>query len=207
MRLVLISDTHRRHKDLVLPEGDVLVHAGDLTERGTLHEVADALAWFSQQPHPHKVCIAGNHDFYFEEQPRLARRLVPRGVTYLQDSGVTIEGVRFWGSPVTPWFMDWAFNRHPAGIGAYWSRIPGGTDVLITHGPPRGVLDKLDHADGHVGCPQLLERVQKIQPKVHVFGHIHEGYGQVEVGGTRFVNASTCDVRYQPKNAPVVVDL
>ena len=112
-----------------------------------------------------------------------------------------------WGSPWQPWFYDWAFNlqRGPE-IRAKWDRIPAGVDVLVTHGPPAGILDRV--VDGRsVGCADLLDAVRRVRPLLHVFGHIHEAYGEVERDGTRFVNASTCTVRYAPVNAPVVVDL
>lgn len=221
MRIVCISDTHNLHRDLTtrgsrlsLPAGDLLIHAGDLTGQGGLAEVAAALNWLGEVRDRYAlgvVFIAGNHDFLAERDPDLFRSLVPEGVTYLNDSGVELEGVKFWGSPITPWFHNWAFNRHAHEIGAHWDLISDDTAVLITHGPPRGVLDRVLPHGEHVGCPLLLEAVRQIEPKLHVFGHIHEGYGATTAGlptsPTTFVNASFLDHRYRPANAPMIFNL
>jgi len=205
VKFVFISDTHSLHEQVDLPEGDVLVHAGDFSMRGTLPEVSAFLDWLERQPHRYKVLVAGNHDFLAEREPGVFRALLPESVIYLENSGVEIEGLRLWGSPITPWFFDWAFNRHRgADIRPYWEAIPSGTDVLITHGPPYGILDEVLRDPRPVGCRDLLRRIEEIRPRVHVFGHIHEGYGQLERDGTRFINAASVDVRYKPVNAPVV---
>lgn len=205
MRWVCLSDTHNLHGQLLVPAGEVLVHAGDATLRGSFDEIRAFLGWFAALPHPHKILVAGNHDFGFEKDPGAARQLVPPGITYLQDEGCEVEGVKVWGSPWQPWFYDWAFNllRGPQ-IRAKWDLIPEGTEVLITHGPPARILDQVDR--GPVGCEDLLARVQTVRPKLHVFGHIHEGAGQIVQGGTRFVNASICDRNYLPINPVIVVD-
>lgn len=206
MRIVCISDTHTRHGAVQVPDGDVLVHAGDLTDWGALEDVEAFDAWIRKLPHRHKLVIAGNHDFGFERQPGDARALL-KSCTYLQDSGIAIDGVHFWGSPWQPRFCDLAFNldRGPA-IRAKWDLIPKGTDVLITHGPPRGHGDRTSRGE-KAGCADLLEVVQTIRPRLHVFGHIHEGYGTTVSRRTTFVNASVCDLRYQPVNPPVVFEL
>jgi len=115
----------------------------------------------------------------------------------LNDSGVTIEGIKFWGSPITPFFHDWAFNRWPAGIKPHWDLIPEEVDVLITHGPPFGILDLTTYSKENVGCPILREKIFSIKPKVHVFGHIHEARGSVEIDGIKFINASSVTLRYE----------
>ncbi len=209
MRIVFISDTHQ-HRPANLPPGDVLVHAGDLSSTGTYAEVVRFLDWFSSQPHPHKIFIAGNHDRLFEDFPDqavLALMEHPE-LTYLQDAGVTLDGVRFWGSPWQPEFCNWAFNlpRRGSRIREAWNRIPTGTDVLITHGPPHGVLDQVRGGE-HLGCEELTIRLGVIRPRIHVFGHIHDGYGIAQTGTTTYINASTCDETYRPTNRPIVVDL
>lgn len=210
MRLVCISDTHNQHKGISLPEGDVLIHAGDATGNGDFREIASFLSWFESRPHPNKILIAGNHDWGFEREPDITALLLKDhpGITYLQDSGCRIGGVRFWGSPWQPWFCDWAFNlpRNGARIREKWNLIPVETDVLVTHGPPHGVLDNLMHG-GRAGCEELTIRLASIHPKVHVFGHIHWGYGQRTTGDTTYINASICDESYRPVNAPIVFDL
>lgn len=205
MRLVLISDTHRRHARLALPEGDVLIHAGDFSSSGGAAELADFDGWLARQPHRHKVVIAGNHDRLFERDPAAARALLQHA-TYLEDSGVTLEGLRLWGSPWQPRFMNWAFNlERGAPLRAKWAAIPDALDVLITHGPPHGVLDRT--WDGRsVGCEELAPIVAQRRPRLHVFGHIHEAHGRVERDGTTYVNAAICDGHDRPTWPPVVVD-
>jgi len=204
MKIILISDTHSQHHRLVLPPGDMIIHAGDFSKRGRTEEVEDFFSWFGQLPYQYRICIAGNHDFMAENFPEAFQQLVPDTVIYLNDSGVVVEGIRFWGSPITPWFFDWAFNRRRgAEIRPHWALIPADTDVLITHGPPYSILDRVARDGSPVGCRDLLRTVQEIQPKIHVFGHIHEGYGEVIQGGVRYINASVLDENYALVNRPV----
>ncbi len=207
MRLVCVSDTHLRH-DFTVPDGDVLIHAGDGTHLGEPREVEAWFSWLAALPHAHKVIIAGNHDFLFQRVPEMIPALLPKGVIYLQDSGVEIEGLKIWGSPWQPWFFDWAFNleRGPA-IAKAWAKIPDDTEVLITHGPPADILDKVPNGD-HVGCEDLRARVKQLSKlKLHVFGHIHHSYGKRTIGGVTYINASTCSEQYWPTNAPIIIDL
>lgn len=144
MKLVCISDTHSLHRRLQsIPDGDVLIHAGDCLGQGTLENIEDFNDWLGSLPHRHKIVIAGNHDWAFQETPELARQALTSAI-YLEDSGVEIEGVRFWGSPWTPIFMNWAFMLG-RGEPLYekWQLIPDDTDVLITHGPPQGIGDEV----------------------------------------------------------------
>ena len=207
MRLICISDTHARHEAVFIPDGDVLVCAGDFTGHGEKRDVVAFNDWLGKLPHRHKVVIAGNHDFCFEQTPAEARSWLT-AATYLQDDGVTLDGVTFWGSPWQPRFFDWAFNLDRGALLAKkWAKIPTGVDVLVTHGPPHGILDRTDRGEP-VGCEELLTAVvERVKPKVHVFGHIHEAYGRETRGPTTFVNASNCDLRYRPRNAAFIVDL
>jgi predicted phosphodiesterase len=205
MRIVCISDTHSLHGRFPVPDGDVLVHAGDATRRGSEAELRDVNHWLGTLPHRHKVLVAGNHDFGFQRSPEAAGWIT--NAHYLQDRALLIEGVRFYGSPWQPWFHDWAFNLpRGAELRRVWDRIPAGTDVLVTHGPPHGILDRTDDGE-HVGCEELAAAVARVRPKLHVFGHIHEGYGQRVLDGVRYVNASICDVRYRPVQGAVVVEV
>lgn len=210
MRLVCISDTHMGHQGLTLPDGDVLIHGGDATSTGTSDEVERFLDWFDSQKHPHKLLVAGNHDWLFQRHPDMADQLLSAhpGITYLQDSGIEIEGVKFWGSPWQPWFMDWAFNLPKNGtqLREIWKKIPLDTDVLITHGPPYGVLDQVNGGE-HLGCEQMKIRLAIVKPRVHVFGHIHSSFGIAESAVTTSVNACTCTEEYLAINRPIVVDL
>lgn len=208
MKITAISDTHTQHQLLDLKGGDVLIHAGDISSRGREYEVIDFLQWFSGQPHKHKIFIAGNHDFFFErESEEKINSLIPENIIYLNDSGITIEGIHFWGSPVTPWFYDWAFNRMPgADIQKHWEKIPPTTDILITHGPPFGILDRSVKGE-HIGGKDILPYLEKIKPRFHIFGHIHEGYGMIKKDKTTFINASVLNEKYEMTNAPVVVEI
>ncbi len=206
MRIIALSDTHFRHQHVAVPEGDVVVHAGDLTRSGDPAELAEVMRWFARLPHPHKLFIAGNHDWILELQPAVAAGLIPAGVTYLQDAGCEIVGVKFWGSPVQPTFLNWAFNRaRGEEIDRHWQKIPLGTDVLITHGPPHGILDLV--GDEHVGCEMLRHRLKSVRPTCHIFGHVHCARGSVEHEGTTYINAAICTEAYRPTNPPFVVDL
>jgi predicted phosphohydrolase len=189
-----------------IPEGDILIHAGDLTRTGSTAELSNMRSFFSSLPHAQKIIIAGNHDFCFERDKRHAARLLP-GTLYLQDSLTEVLGLRIYGAPWQPRFGDFAFNLdRGAPLKEKWSLIPEKTDILITHGPPAGILDLTD-VGHHVGCKDLLAAVRRIKPKLHVFGHIHCSYGQIECDGTTFVNACTCDEGYAPVNQPIVVDV
>ena len=205
MRIVALSDTHGLQAGLEVPPGDLLLHAGDLCSRGTLEELAEAADWLRSLPHRHKVIIAGNHDFCLEQQPQQAQALL-HGLTYLQDETISIEGLQLYGSPWQPWFHDWAFNlRRGEPLRKVWASIPEQTQVLLTHGPPHGVLDRT--FDGRlVGCEELSARLAAVRPRLHVFGHIHEGYGQTVREDTLYLNASVCTLRYQPTQPPWVVD-
>ena len=212
MRLVLISDTHGRHDQIEsLPDGDILIHGGDFMNSGLYpEEVFSFNRWLSKLPIKHRVVCGGNHDRLFQRTPELALQFLTE-CTYLENTGVTIDGVSIWGSPYTPEFLNWAF-MYPRGPTAnqYWDQIPAGLDVLITHGPPYGILDQATPGGEHLGCTELLKAVQAKKPKVHVFGHIHGGAGTFENGDTRFINAAYLNERYQaeePAGIIRVVDL
>ena len=209
MQIVAISDTHGKHRDLQpLPEGDVLIHAGDVSRGGTKEQITDFLEWFAEQNHPYKIFIAGNHDFFFEQaDPDEVNSIIPDGVIYLNDSGTEINGVQLWGSPITPWFNNWAFNRDRGDeIKKHWDLIPDDTDVLITHGPPFGTLDETVYGD-RTGCEDLLLRIDQVKPRLHIFGHIHEEYGAFTKCETTFVNVSVLDGWYDMKNQPKMLNI
>jgi len=205
MKFIAIADTHGFHRSLEIPAGDILVHAGDLTRHGTLDDVQEFNDFLGSLPHPHKIVIAGNHDICFEIYRKACEELLTNCV-YLQDQEVIIDGIKFYGSPWQPWFYDWAFNleRGPE-IWAKWDLIPENTDVLITHGPPYGLGD-LTARGYSTGCQDLLEVIDQIKPKLHIFGHIHEGYGMTSNRDTTFINASSTDQMYRLINPPIAFD-
>jgi Icc-related predicted phosphoesterase len=200
MRLVVLSDTHGLHNTIKeLPEGDVLIHAGDFMNSGYFPEEAISFnRWLGQQPFKHRVVCAGNHDRYFQNAPEIARAILTNAI-YLENSGTTINGVSLWGSPYTPEFLHWSF-MYPRGTAAerYWDQIPAGLDVLITHGPPAGILDQTAAGEAHLGCEELLQAVEQKKPRTHVFGHIHGGAGTFQNEATNFVNAAYLNEQYRP---------
>lgn len=207
MRFVFISDTHDLNPIHPIPDGDFIIHSGDIFGNDSIECLVRFNDWMKSLPHRNKIVIAGNHDFVFEKNNPLGRSIL-KNVTYLQDEFVEIEGYKIYGSPWQPWFYNWAFNlERGEPLRKKWSLIPDDTDILITHGPPYSILDKSIFEDKNVGCEDLLKRVKEIKPKIHVFGHIHEGYGITKIDETIYVNASICTINYEPKNKPIVIDL
>jgi len=209
VKVVAISDTHNNHDKVVIPPCDILIHAGDESMRGTKEETEAFARWLDKQPAKHIVWIPGNHSVKMEAHwPRSKRWLsdISPRTNVLMNSHVTLEGLKIWGSPVTPWFHDWAWNvlRGPA-IKKYWDMIPDDTNIVVTHGPPHGVLDKVHPGtpwEDSVGCEELKKAMARVKPKLMVFGHIHEGYGCQLDQGTIYCNASIMDTSYQPVHAP-----
>jgi Icc-related predicted phosphoesterase len=181
MKIFAISDTHGRHEQVQIPEGtDMLIHAGDFSNIKSPsfnhNEVNKFLMWLEQQPVKYKVIIAGNHDTSIESRFITKNDFKDKGIIYLEHESIEIEGIKIFGSPYTPEYCNWAFNRKREKLGKIWESIPDDIDVLITHGPPKGILDSASrdkHLNENVGCSDLLKRVLKIQPKIHIYGHLH----------------------------------
>ncbi|CAK8990816.1 unnamed protein product [Durusdinium trenchii] len=174
-----------------VPSGDVLIHCGDLTNRGSAPELQEVNGWLEELPHRHKLVICGNMDQRLESQANKAARakFLP-AATYLEDEALEVEGLKIYASPFTPKFCGAFQLENEAAAVAKWSEIPDQLDVLVTHGPPYGILDTVKR-DIHAGCPELLKRVQQVAPQFHFFGHIHEDGGKQETHGeTTFVNAA-----------------
>ena len=213
MKIVVLSDTHTLHRQIKdLPDADLLIHAGDIMSSGfEMREVEDFADWYGKLKHSHKILVAGNHDRVFENKHRLEAEKILENhqIIYLNDSGLTIDGIRIWGSPIQPWFCDWAFNRNRGReIKKHWDLIPDNTDILITHGPAYGYGDKLNsHPMEQVGCQDLLEAIQRIKPRYHIYGHIHEGYGIKTNGSTTFINCSILNEHYRLQNQPILIEL
>jgi len=209
MKLTFISDTHNKHDFIRVEETDILFHTGDMSSRGTLPEIKAFLHWFNKQPAKHKVLIAGNHDWLFAKEPNTAKMLLEEypSITYLQDSLITIENLRIYGSPWQPRFYDWAFNADDEKLYRLWDMIPGHTDVLLTHGPPYKFLD-LTRDGRNVGCEGLKYHVLKrVKPMIHAFGHIHEARLKLKFDDTTFINSCCLDENYKFKNEPIIVHI
>lgn len=211
-KIVMVSDTHNKHNQIVLPEGDILIHSGDFSGVGRQSEVRNFFKWITKQSEKfeHIVFIAGNHELTFENKSSWVNPLIrtlPKNVHYLQDSYVIINGMKFYGTPWQPEFYNWAFNlKRGLPLAQKWALIPEDTGVLITHGPPKYMCDYMPWDLTNIGCQDLLDRIMIVKPKLNVFGHIHVGYGYKEYEGVLFVNASTCDEGYNPVNKPIVVE-
>lgn len=206
MKIICIADTHNKQKDILIPAGDVLIHAGDFSEGGTEKETMDFLEWFAALPHKHKLLIPGNHDFFLEKHLDVLEEIIPAGVYCLINKGLEINGVKFWGSPYTPGEDNWAFTK-PRGreIREYWNLIPKDVEFLITHTPPYGILDQLDNKK-HVGCEQLTLRLKEVKPSYHIFGHVHHHYGIVKMSETVYINAALLDNLYRLINSPLIIN-
>ena len=210
LRLVLISDTHNQLRGMDIPNGDILIHSGDISNRGTLLEIARELTYFGSLPHKDKVFVAGNHDFLFEEYPTIGKAMaLDNNFIYLEDDEVIIHGIKFYGSPYQPVFNGWAFNlpRNEVELEHTWNRIPKDTNILITHGPAYGILDTFPGSK-NLGCEKLLLRIPQLpELMLHQFGHIHGSYGLLDLGTYLAANASSCNEAYQPSNKPLLLDL
>jgi len=186
MTLLSLSDTHALHRSLKpLPAADVIVHCGDICNAGTARELSDFINWFTALDYPRKIFVAGNHDRILSaSDPQKLQATLPENMTYLYNSGIEIEGVRFWG-------ISYNADRDEL------ATIPADIDVLISHEPPQGILDYEDRT--HFGSPELLQTVQQINPKYHLFGHIHTQYGIKKTPSTTFINAALFDRGYLPR--------
>ena len=218
MRITFISDTHNKHNQVTssLPGGDLIIHSGDISSMGYKHEIQQFLKWFNGlDNYTHKIFIAGNHDWGFQKSPDMCSELMetyPK-VTYLQDNLEVIgedyeTAVKVYGSPWQPEFYNWAFNLPRQGweLEVKWNDISPDTDILITHGPGWGNLDTVKGQSGNLGCEVLSERIKVLKPKIHVFGHIHTGYGYKFDGDTHFFNAAVLDEQYYFTQKPFTVD-
>ncbi len=216
-RIVVISDTHGQHLGLSVPEGDILIHCGDFCSHGQYLDAVKFLHWFQTHPHQRKIFIAGNHDLVFEQGSyhdieMLTRIHLNDSTHYLNDSGINLFGINFWGSPIQPRFFNWAFNRdRGADIKKHWDKIPEGTDVLITHGPPHRICDTAPRTHGfyeNIGCEELLKAVKKIKPSIHLFGHVHFCAGELHQDeNTLFANCCLLNEEHIIFNKPFVFDI
>ena len=211
MIIAAVSDTHN-HSYSVSPV-DIFVHAGDLTVDGTQEELREAIKEIQKQPAIHKIVIAGNHDKIVENWNEFARELFSlAGIIYLQDEEVTVEGLRFYGSPYTLEYGYYSFMLPRVGGEAIkkWEKIPTGIDVLITHGPPWGRFDVPFGHYSNVGDPDLMRELQRVKPQAHIFGHIHSPGDVVGADGVRYINAAQCNImggRYNKVYEPITFEL
>lgn len=217
-KIVCVSDSHT-FENFTVPDGDILIHSGDISFTGTFVEMSKGMRWLGKFSHKFKIFVCGNHDWLGETDPLLMKELAnENGITYLDDSGAEIMGFKVWGSPVQPEFNSWAFNRkRGAEIAKHWAKIPENTQILISHGPPMGILDEVDRGivNGidmgreHVGCEELKKRIDQLKDlRLHCFGHLHDSNGiYTDPSGKIFVNAAICTEEYKPIQSPRVITL
>eukprot|EP00811_Abedinium_folium_P035280 NODE_8086_length_1524_cov_6.335719.p1 GENE.NODE_8086_length_1524_cov_6.335719~~NODE_8086_length_1524_cov_6.335719.p1 ORF type:complete len:288 (+),score=63.09 NODE_8086_length_1524_cov_6.335719:207-1070(+) len=194
VRVVCISDTHGKHRELRLPAGDILVHAGDFTEFGSRDHAVDFNAWLGDQPFKTRIVVNGNHENKAEWRGEVDAIL--SNATFLRGRSVTVCGLTIYGTEFC-WPM-----REESPI---YAEIPRNTDIVIAHGPAAAFVD------GRHGCGALLSAMSRVRPRLVISGHIHgahgvsRGFGSVR--GTTFVNAANCKHGYSLGWEPIVVDL
>jgi len=204
-KLIIISDTHTFHNKAKLPKGDILIHAGDLEIRNNL-ELQIVIDWFESLNFKHIIWIGGNHDFYLEHlHNHHIAPVFPENIHYLCNTSIEVEGIKFWGSPFSSQFGNWAFMEHLEELKPIWDTIPSDTDIVITHSPPFGILDQCVNGIS-VGCPALRDKLKEIKPKYHICGHIHEAYGVYQDKYTTYINASLLNEYYEMINEPVEIE-
>lgn len=222
MKLVIISDNHSNY-DFEVPDGDVLIHCGDFSFKGDLPEVLDFILWFESQPHKNKIFIYGNHELGPERDYYNITDMIEEGTgaecVHNIRAPIDIDGITFWGSSFTPSFRNWAFMKDEEQRKRYWCKAPSNVDVLVTHGPPYGLLDTVDGLEiepgklENLGCKYQREYIERVKPKLVAFGHIHDSAGQMTLKhwdsphDTICVNAALMDEKYKLTNEPIVVEI
>lgn len=206
MKIIALSDTHTEHEKVSLPDGDILIFAGDFEiRRDRPTDLFDMIAWFSQQPHKTKIVIFGNHDFtnnltWWELQQRFGK------IYYLDNGYIIVNGLKIWGSSYSPTFMDWAWMKSDNELKEIYATIPDDTDIVVTHTPCRGILDDCGRY-GNVGSISLRERIKEIKPKIHICGHIHNCHGKYTDGQTDYYNVSAMDDNYDVINRAMIIEV
>lgn len=222
MKIWTISDTHCEHRMLNLPDPkdiDVVIHAGDAGGHRELSindaQIRDFLEWFESLPYKYKIYVPGNHDTSIANGFHDFTRYP--SVILLDHKSIEIEGVKIFGSPYTPSFgHGWAYNVARHKIGVYWDEIPDDIDIVVTHGPPKGILDTTVSRDGSIqkaGCASLLNNIKRTAPKYHIFGHFHDESGVLNCGKftpvnskTTYINTCVMNLKYQVVNNGNIIE-
>ena len=203
--IVACSDTHGKHRELQIPEGDVFIFAGDFEIRNTF-DLIEMSTWLDNLPHKNVVAIFGNHDFTEHTEIKYMKEMFGR-VHILFNEFINVDGFKIWGSPYSPYFNDWAWMQPDNMLKDIWDTIPLETEILITHCPPFGVLDQVLPRDDSQGSRTLKDRVKDVHPYLHLFGHIHEGFGQYTDGKTDYYNCSVLDEQYKLTNPITIIEV
>lgn len=220
MKICIISDVHCKFDKLVIPKCDILISCGDYSFLGEDREVRWFHEWLDQQDATHIISVQGNHEKGVERNFQLSKRIATEAcpiVHFIDEGLIEIEGLKIWCSAITPFFHNWAWNRYRGDeIKKHWDKIPLDIDVLVTHGPPMGILDLVERYNGqkceyefeHVGCQDLRDKIQELKNlKIHCYGHLHYNYGTVKIDDVTYINAAICDEDYRPSRKPIVIEL
>jgi Icc-related predicted phosphoesterase len=204
--IVCISDTHELHREVEVPTADLLIHPGDFTMLSkSVAAILDFNQWLGELPHRYKVVIPGNHEFFLEADPD-KRKLISNAAVLI-NQGLEVMGLKLWGSPTTPLYGGaFGLSSEKDRIKLY-STIPDDVDILITHGPPYGILDRAPDSQDHAGCRPLLSAVHRVKPRLHIFGHVHEGYGTFATSDMLSANAALLGRNGAIANRPIVFRL
>jgi len=215
LQIVALSDSHNATKRVEIPDGDILIHAGDFSFQGKSLEIQDFIEWLKDQPHKHKLWIAGNHEWGIEDYPSNANVIDNEtNSTYIHDKVIEIEGLKFLGCNFTPEFNNWAFNLTERQSKIYWENAPE-ADVVVCHGTPHTILDSVTPEYKYkrpLGCKHFLSYIERVKPKVAIFGHIHGGFGHETIkwnddSETECFNVSVMNEQYQLTNPVTIIEI
>lgn len=206
MKIVTASDTHGKHRGLNIPKGDIFIFAGDF-EIKTDYDLKEMRDWLNSLDFKEIITIFGNHDFTDNIQYNVLKKFFGKKIKYLCNNYTEVNGLKIWGSSYSPRFMDWGWMKFDSELKEIWDKIPIDTDIVVTHCPCYGILDKTLPRDESVGSFTLKQKIKEIQPKIHICGHIHEGYGQYTDYKTDYYNVSVLDEMYKLINEPTIIEV
>lgn len=215
LAVVAVSDTHTLFGRIKLPKGDLLIHAGDACSYGNEQEFRTFACQFREAPFKYRIFVAGNHDRFVESNRHDAIEMLGKDVIYLQDEQCSIEGYNIYGSPWVPAFCNWAFNADERQLELAADAVPEGLDILVTHGPPYGLMDdglRFGYLHTHIGSQPLARKLLKLHekdesPYLHIFGHNHCGYGVALDNGVLVANVAQVNEEYKLVHPPIVFNL
>lgn len=204
MKIAAFSDCHWLYENIKkFPKADMCIFTGDWSGNGvSICETVRFINWFSKLPYLYKIAIPGNHDFYCQNNINICKQLFKaNGINLLIDEEIEVNGLKIYGTPWSPFFNNWAFMLNEEELKKKFRHIPSNLDILITHTPPKGILDN------NLGSNALLEQINKVKPKINIFGHIHEGYGKFKNKDTKFYNVSVVNDRYKLVNKITIINM